>query len=45
MICLATLVWFNLLVACIFVGLMAVGYAYFLTTGRRRGAAIAAAAA
>jgi ethanolamine permease len=45
LICLGTLVWFNALVACIFVGLMALGYAYFLTTGRRRGAALAAAAA
>ena len=36
------MVYFNPLVAGVFVGLMALGYAYFLTTGRRRGAALAA---
>ena len=35
------MVYFNLLVAAVFVGLMALGYAYFLTTGRRREAALA----
>ena len=40
-ICLATMVWFNLLVFSIFAALMAIGYAYFLTTGRRRAAAVA----
>jgi ethanolamine permease len=37
------MVYFNLLVAGVFLGLMALGYAYFLTTGRRRGDALAAA--
>jgi hypothetical protein len=31
-------------VAAVFVGLMALGYGYFLLTGSRRGAALAAAA-
>jgi ethanolamine permease len=43
LICLGTMVYFNLLVAGVFLGLMALGYAYFLTTGRRRGDALAAA--
>ena len=38
------MVWFNPLVAGLFLGLMALGYAYFLTTGRRRGDALAATA-
>ena len=39
------MVYFNPLVAGLFLGLMALGYGYFLTTGRRRGAALTAAAA
>jgi ethanolamine permease len=42
-ICLGTMVYFNPLVAGLFVGLMAIGYGYFLTTVGRRGAAIAVA--
>ena len=38
-ICLATMVWFNRLVAGVFVASMAVGYVYFLTTHARRSAA------
>jgi len=45
LVCLGTMVYFNLLVAGLFICLMALGYAYFLTTGRRRGDALAAAAA
>jgi len=45
LICLGTMVYFNLLVAGIFLGLMVLGYVYFLTTGRRRGDALAAVAA
>ena len=37
-VCLGTMVYFNLLVFAIFAALMAIGYAYFLTTARRRGA-------
>ncbi|MCE9660397.1 MAG: ethanolamine permease [Burkholderiales bacterium] len=44
-ICLGTMVYFNFLVALLFLGLMAVGYVYYLTTGRRRGDALAAAGA
>jgi ethanolamine permease len=44
-ICLGTMVYFNRLVAGLFVGLMAVGYGYFLSTGPRRGTALAAAGA
>ena len=40
-VCLGTMVYFNLLVFCIFTALMAIGYLYFLTTGRRRAAAVA----
>jgi len=36
LICLGTMAYYNTLVAEVFVGLMAVGYAYFLTTGKRR---------
>jgi len=42
-ICLATMVYFNALVAALFAGLTALGYAYFLTTRRRRGEALASA--
>jgi ethanolamine permease len=40
-ICLATMVYFNALVAALFAGLGAIGYGYFLTT--RTGARSAAA--
>jgi ethanolamine permease len=40
-ICLVTMVWFNRLVAGLFVALMAIGYGYFLSTGRRRDEALA----
>ena len=43
-VCLGTMVYFNALVFAVFVGLMALGYGYFLLTGSRRGAAVAAAA-
>jgi ethanolamine permease len=43
-ICLGTMVWFNRLVAAVFIASMALGYAYFLTTRTRRGRALAAAA-
>jgi ethanolamine permease len=43
LICLGTMIWFNLLVAAIFLGLMAIGYGYFLTTRTRRGEALAVA--
>jgi ethanolamine permease len=36
LVCLGTMVYYNPLVAQLFVGLMAVGYLYFLTTGKRR---------
>jgi len=35
-VCLGTMIYYNLLVAQLFAGLMAVGYVYFLTTGKRR---------
>jgi ethanolamine permease len=38
-VCLATMVYFNAVVAALFVVLMALGYGYFLTTGGRRGRA------
>jgi ethanolamine permease len=41
LVCLGTMVYFNLLVFAIFAALMAIGYGYFLTTGRRRAAAVA----
>ena len=44
-ICLGTMVYFNLLVVGLFVGLMAMGYGYFLTTLSRRSEAQAAASA
>ena len=36
LVCLGTMVYYNPLVAQLFVGSMAVGYVYFLTTGKRR---------
>jgi ethanolamine permease len=36
LVCLGTMVYYNLLVAEVFAGLMVVGYVYFLTTGKRR---------
>jgi ethanolamine permease len=42
-VCLGTMVYFNPLVAAVFVGLMVLGYGYFLLTGSRRGAAAALA--
>ena len=44
LVCLGTMVWFNPGVAAVFVALMALGYGYFLSTGRRRGEALATAA-
>jgi ethanolamine permease len=44
LVCLATMIYFNTLVAAVFVGLMVLGYGYFLTTGNRRGEASALAA-
>ena len=41
-VCLATMVYFNPLVAAVFVVSMAIGYGYFLTTGSRRGEVLAA---
>jgi ethanolamine permease len=41
-VCLLTMVYFNPLVAGLFVALMAIGYAYFRTTSGRRSAALAA---
>ncbi len=41
-ICLVTMVYFNPVMAALFVGLGLVGYLYFLTTARRRHAALAA---
>lgn len=35
-ICLITMIYYNTLVAALFVSLMAIGYIYFLTTARRR---------
>lgn len=43
-LCLLTMAWFNPIVAGLFVGAMAIGYVYFLTTATRRSAALAAAA-
>jgi ethanolamine permease len=40
-ICLGTMVYFNALVAGLYVALMALGYAYFLSTGQRRQTAFA----
>lgn len=40
-VCLATMAWFNPLIAAIFVGFLVLGYAYFLTTRSRREASAA----
>ncbi|MBI3368958.1 MAG: ethanolamine permease [Burkholderiales bacterium] len=40
-VCLVTMAYYNALVAGVFVGLLAVGYLYFLTTARRRGQLLA----
>ncbi|HOX67022.1 MAG: ethanolamine permease [Rhizobacter sp.] len=45
LICLLTMIYFNPIVAGLFVGLMIVGYLYFLTTAGRRGEAMEAARA
>ena len=45
LICLLTMIYFNPIVAGLFVGLMIVGYLYFLTTASRRGEAMEAARA
>jgi ethanolamine permease len=42
-VCLITMVYYNPLIAALFVGLMAAGYLYFLSTAKRRGALLAAA--
>lgn len=42
-VCLLTMVYFNPLVAGLFVALMAIGYAYFLSSSGRRAAALAGA--
>lgn len=44
-LCLLTMAYFNPIVAGLFVAVLALGYAYFLSTARRRGAALAAAGA
>jgi ethanolamine permease len=44
LICLATMAYFNALVAALFVALMALGYGYFLSTRLRRGEVAAQAA-
>ncbi len=44
-ICLLTMIYFNPIVAGLFVGLMLIGYLYFLTTAGRRGEALEAARA
>ena len=41
-VCLLTMIYFNALMAGLFVGLMAIGYVYFRTTSGRRTAALAA---
>jgi ethanolamine permease len=43
-VCLATMVYFNPLLAGVFAGLAAIGYGYFLTTTGRRDAALAVSA-
>lgn len=43
LVCLGTMVFFNPLIAALFVGLGVLGYGYFLATGRRRAALPAAA--
>ena len=42
-VCLLTMAYYNPIVAGLFVGLMVIGYIYFLTTATRRGEALAAA--
>ena len=42
-VCLVTMIYFNPIVAGLFIGLMVIGYVYFLTTATRRGEALAAA--
>ena len=44
-ICLATMVYFNPVLAAVFAALAALGYGYFLTTTARRGAVLAGAPA
>ncbi|GAP37496.1 ethanolamine permease [Piscinibacter sakaiensis] len=45
-VCLATMAWFNALIAAVFAGFLALGYVYFLATrGRREGVAATAGAA
>lgn len=44
-ICLVTMIWFNLLIFCLFAVLGAIGYGYFLATGSRRSGALSAAMA
>jgi ethanolamine permease len=39
LVCLATMIYYNPLVAALFAGLMGLGYLYFLATSRRRGEA------
>lgn len=43
-ICLVTMIYFNLLIFCLFAVLGAVGYGYFLATGGRRSSAVSATA-
>lgn len=43
-VCLGTMIYFNPLIAVLFVVLGAIGYGYFMLTGKRRAAAVAAAA-
>jgi ethanolamine permease len=40
-VCLGTMIYFNALVAALYVALMAIAYGYFLTTGQRRQVALA----
>jgi ethanolamine permease len=44
-VCLVTMFYYNALVGMVYVGLMVLGYLYFLTTASRRGVAAVAAAA
>ena len=41
LVCLATMLWFNPVLAAVFAALMGAGYAYYLTTGEQRRAAAA----
>jgi ethanolamine permease len=43
-ICLGTMIYYNPLIAVLFLGLGAIGYAYFLFTGKRREEALTAVA-